>query len=128
MLRLFTLMANTLLCKGSTSIHHQKGFKVTTGKALELRHNSSSPPKTSFPLWHITMPLYLVIVTSLGPLTAYSIAASSITEGRYTFDFSLSREQVRIRTDINKQAIPPQKEDKTGDKQEETIPLVLDPY
>ena len=111
MLSLFTSIANTLAAKGNTSIHHQKRFKVTTGETLNLEHNSPSLSKRTFPIWQITMPLCLVTVTSIVPLIAYSIAANSIAGGRYIFDFSLNREQIRIRADIDKQAIsPPEKE------------------
>ena len=84
----------------STQFHHKKRFKVTTSQASNLKPNTCPSVKSPFPIWQVTMPLGVVLIFAIGSLSAYFMV-----EGRYLFDLHMSREQIRIRTDVDKRKI-----------------------
>lgn len=83
--------------QATTQTQCKKRFKATTGLTSELEPNETSLLRPSFPIWQITVPLCTVLIFAIGSLTAYSMV-----EGRYLFDLFVSREQIRIRTDVDK--------------------------
>lgn len=50
-------------------------------------------------IWQITIPLCLVLVFGIGNWTW---TASSMVEGRYLFYLDISRERIKVRTDVDK--------------------------
>lgn len=90
---------------------YERRFKSTTDLTLEYRFNESSYIRAPFPIWQITVPLCIVLIFAIGSLTAYSMV-----EGRYLFDLSVSREHIRIRTDVDKrETSSTEGEEKTSD-------------
>jgi hypothetical protein len=83
--------------QATTQPQCKKRFKATTDLTSELEPNETSLSRPSFPIWQITVPLCTVLIFAIGALTAYSMV-----EGRYLFDLFVSREQIRIRTDVDK--------------------------
>ena len=80
-----------------TQNQRKKRFKATTGLTPMREPDRSSVVRTPFPIWQITMPLGFVLIFAIGSLTAYYMV-----EGRFIFDLQMSREQLRIRTDVDK--------------------------
>lgn len=91
----------------------KRRFKPTTDLTLEHRSNKSSCIETPFPIWQITMPLCIVLIFAIGSLTA-----SSMVEGRYLFDLVVSREHIRIKTDVDKRELDPAGVEETMDSNE----------
>jgi len=53
--------------------------------------------KRRLPVWQITLPLCVVMIFGIGALTAFYMV-----EGRYVFDLDISRERIKMRTDVDK--------------------------
>jgi hypothetical protein len=83
--------------QATTQVHPEKRFKSTTDTPSTSSPGETFVAKTPFPIWQITVPLGIVLIFAIGSLTAYSMV-----EGRYLFDLMVSREQIRIRTDVDK--------------------------
>lgn len=75
----------------------QKRVKAAISLCRGEKPASDSPVKSPFPLWQVTVPLSIVIVCGISAWTAYSMV-----EGRYLFDLSVSRDQIKVRTDVDK--------------------------
>lgn len=58
--------------------------------------------KRYFPIWQITLPLCVVMIFGIGALTAFYMV-----EGRYLFDLDISRERIKMRTDVDKRESNP---------------------
>ncbi len=102
MLNPLTLLAIALSTKANTRNQQDRRFKGTIGLP-SLQRQGSFPSKISwFPIWQLTVPLSVLFITTVGPLTAYFVS-----EGIYAFDFSLSQEQIRIRTYVDKRSVEP---------------------
>jgi hypothetical protein len=83
--------------QATTQAHPEKRFKSTTDEPSAPRSDETLAVRSPFPIWQITVPLCIVLIFAIGSLTAYSMV-----EGRYLFDLTVSREQIRIRTDVDK--------------------------
>ena len=81
----------------NTQNHLQKRIEVTSCTRSKIEHNCSSPSKPLLSLWHISFPLCVVLIAAIGSLTAHSMV-----KGRYLFDLSISKERIRIQTDVDK--------------------------
>jgi hypothetical protein len=92
--------------QATTQTQRKKRFKATTDLTSELEPDEASLSRPLFPIWQITVPLCTVLIFAIGSLTAYSMV-----EGRYLFDLSVSREQIRIRTDVDKRESSSAKEE-----------------
>ncbi|NEP02034.1 MAG: hypothetical protein F6K58_25930 [Symploca sp. SIO2E9] len=53
--------------------------------------------KSQFPIWQITLPLCVVVIFGIGAFTAFYMV-----EGRYLFDLDISRERIKLTTDVDK--------------------------
>jgi hypothetical protein len=58
--------------------------------------------KRRFPIWQITLPLCAVMIFGMGSLTAFYMV-----NGRYLFDLDISRERIKMRTDVDKRESNP---------------------
>jgi len=58
--------------------------------------------KRRFPIWQITLPLCAVMIFGMGALTAFYMV-----NGRYLFDLDISRERIKMRTDVDKRESNP---------------------
>lgn len=72
-------------------------FKASTGSLLEYSIDKLPRHTEPLPLWQITVPLGFVSIFLIGSLTA-----CFMVEGRFVFDLNVNREQIRVRTDIDK--------------------------
>jgi hypothetical protein len=61
--------------------------------------------KRRFPVWQITLPLCMVMIFGIGALTAFYMV-----EGRYLFDLDITRERIKIRTDVDKRESNPNRD------------------
>ncbi|BAZ23251.1 hypothetical protein NIES4073_41390 [Kalymmatonema gypsitolerans NIES-4073] len=61
--------------------------------------------KRCFPVWQITLPLCMVMIFGIGALTAFYMV-----EGRYLFDLDISRERIKIRTEVDKRESNPEQD------------------
>jgi hypothetical protein len=72
--------------------------------------------KRRFPVWQITLPLCVVMIFGIGALTAFYMV-----EGRYLFDLDISRERIKMRTDVDKrESNPAQDTTKQGETEKST--------
>ena len=102
MLNPLTLLVIALSTKANTRNKQERRFKITTGLPSSPKQESSPAKISWFPIWQLTVPLSVLFITTIGPLTAYFVS-----EGMYTFDVSFSQEQIRIRTYVDKRSVEP---------------------
>jgi hypothetical protein len=100
--------------KISTQKSYHKGNQATTDLTPTLEHSGYFAEGQTYPIWQITVPLGVVLIFAIGAFTAYSMV-----EGRYLFDLSINREQIRIRTDVDKRESSSASASKTLDKNDE---------
>lgn len=109
---LLNKLASTFRANNNTQQNKDKTNVVTTPITAQ---NDHSQAVMQFPIWQITIPLCIVLIFGIGALTAHSMV-----EGRYLFDVDISRERIKVTTDIDKRESSPA-DDKT--KEEETEEL-----
>lgn len=80
-----------------TQKRRQRKLRIISILQTDIGKRSSEKPL--IPVWQITVPLSVVLIFAMGSYTACSIVG-----GRYTFDFSITREQISIRTDVDRRA------------------------
>ena len=71
--------------------------------------------KRYFPIWQITLPLCVVMIFGIGALTAFYLV-----EGRYLFDLEISRERIKMRTDVDKRESNPAQDTTKQSKTEQS--------
>lgn len=75
-------------------------FKVTTEQASDtsetIQHDALVRNRLS-PIWQLTAPICLVLMTAI-----ISLATCTTDEGKYVLDFVMSRDYIRLRTEVDK--------------------------
>jgi hypothetical protein len=98
-------------------IQQTERLKITKRSSLECKIDKFSTVRQPFPIWQITVPLGVVLIFATGSLTAYFMA-----EGRLLFDLYVSREQIKVRADVDKREgdLSRQKSLRSNDRDTET--------
>lgn len=84
----------------NTQNHLQKKIEVTSSTSSKIERNYSPSIRPLIAICYIGVPLCIVLIAAISALTAHSIV-----EGRYIFDLSISRDQIRMRTDVDKRKL-----------------------
>ena len=88
---------------------YSRKVKTTTDEIQLFEHRSYSSPLL-FSIWAITIPLGAGLLFSISSLTACFMG-----EGRYLINISMSEEEIKFSTDIDKRASISDKGDTTDD-------------
>lgn len=81
----------------TTDKERSRAPKAFPDKKQLIRLEKPFLKRPLFPIWQITMPLSAVLIFAMACLNTHSME-----NGRYIFDFFMSREIIRFRTDMDK--------------------------
>jgi len=94
-------LSTPIQCLGTVTASPAKNPEDEPDTCLSVRPRIISK-KRYFPIWQITLPLCVVMIFGIGALTAFYMV-----EGRYLFDLDISRERIKMRTDVDKRESNP---------------------